>query len=223
MGVAHIKVETSKGLQPERECFLSTPQKAPQNPSRDLARARKMKVLASVLTSAQRSAQRSALVLAQAATYLSGRIQASDMLGRAPDMRPNAALAMQKVLGQIEASNKLMSNREKVVQDITNPGPSAVNGGHLTQTGLKRVDRKHQASVDAMVREVCGRLLGKKVSEPSTSGEAQVWADAARFFHNRIQATLGECEGRKPDMSVVAATAMRTVLAQILTDCKKKL
>jgi len=127
------------------------------------------------------------------------------------------------VLAQIEASSKLMSNREKVVQDITNPGLSAINGGQLTQTGLKRVDRKHQASVDAMVREVCGRLLGKKMSEPSTSGEAQVWTDAAMFFHNRIQAESGECQGRKPDMSVAAATAMRTVLAQITTDSKKRL
>jgi len=160
------------------------------------------------------SAKDEALVWAQAAAFLSGRIQGSQeqMPGRAPDMSMNAALAMQKVLGQIEAANKLMSNRQKVVQDITNPGPSAVNGGMITQTNLKRLSRQHQASVDAMVGEVCGRLLGKK-SESSV--DAKVWGDAAVFLHQRIQAASGECPVRKPDMSVTAATALRTVLAQI--------
>jgi len=36
------------------------------------------------------------------------------MPGRAADMSLHAALAMQKVLAQLEAASKLMSNREKV-------------------------------------------------------------------------------------------------------------
>jgi len=157
-----------------------------------------------------------ALVWVQAATYLSGRIQSSkaEMPGRAPDMGVPAALAMQKVLAQIEASCKLTSNRAKVVQDITNQGSTAVNGGKVTQTSLKRVPSSQQASVDAMVSEVCARLLGKTASEPS-SQNAQVWKDAAVYFHSRIQATSKEMPGRKRDMSVAAATATRTVLAQI--------
>merc|ERR1719171_15271 len=163
------------------------------------------------------STQQDALVWVQAATYLSGRIQKShdEMPGRAPDMSIHAALAMQKVLAQIEAASKLISNREKVVKDICNPGSKAINiGGELTQTDLKRVPTKHLSSVDAMVREVSGRLLGKSVSQPEAS-EAQVWADAAKYFHLRIQGTSKEMPGRKRDMSVAAATAMRTVLAQI--------
>jgi len=158
-----------------------------------------------------------ALACVQAATFLSKRIQASagECSGRAADMSPNAAKEMRTVLAQVEAGSKLMSNREKVIKDITNPGPQAIGGGTRTQLNLKRVDSKHQASVDAMVREVCNRLFGKKVSEPSTPEEARVWTQAAIFFNGRIQGSADECRGRDADMSPAAATAMRMVLAQI--------
>merc|ERR1712224_193505 len=100
-----------------------------------------------------------ALVWIQAATYLSGRIQKSheEMPGREPDMSLHAALAMQKVLAQIEAASKLISNREKVVKDICNPGPKPINvGNQLTQTDLKRLPTNHLSSVDAMIRELSG-------------------------------------------------------------------
>merc|ERR1719171_2712373 len=153
-----------------------------------------------------------ALVWIQAATFLSGRIQKShtDMPGRAPDMSFAAAIAMQKVLAQIEAASKLMSNKEKVVKDICNQGSTAVNGGQVTQTDLKRLQPGQQSSVDAMVGEVCSRLLGKNASQPGPSE----WAGAAEYLHHRIQAASKEMPGRKRDMSVAAATAMRAVLAQ---------
>jgi len=119
----------------------------------------------------------------------------------------------QKVLAQFEAVSKLMSNREKVVKDICNPGSTAVNGGQVTQTDLKRLPSAQQSSVDAMLREVCGRLLGKNASGPGPS-DAQVWADAAKYFHYRIQDTSKAMPGRNRDMSLAAATAIRTVLAQ---------
>jgi len=164
------------------------------------------------------STQQDALVWVQAATFFSGRIQKSDdeMPGRAADMSLHAALAMQKALAQIEAAAKLISNRETVVKDICNPGPKAVKiGGELSQTDLKRLEPTHLSSVDAMVREVCGRLLGKSASEPDPS-EAKVWANAATYFHLRTQAASKEMPGRNRDMSTAAATAMRTVLAQFL-------
>merc|ERR1712224_753982 len=158
------------------------------------------------------STEAEALVWVEAATFLSGRIQGSieEMPGRAPDMSLRAAVAMQKVLGQIEAASKLMSNHEKVVKDICNSGSTAINGGNVTQTDLERLPGK-QSSVDAMVREVCGRLLGKT---PGPS-EGEVWVGAAKYLHLRIQASSKEMPGRKRDMSTAAATAMRTVLAQI--------
>jgi hypothetical protein len=119
------------------------------------------------------------------------------------------------MLAQIEASSKLMSNRDRVVKDITNPGPPASGGGGLTQKHLQRVKPEHLEAVAAMVHEVCACLLGKKMSVPSTPGVAQVWADAAGFLSDRIQDPDSACPGRKPDMSSDAAAAMRKVLAPI--------
>jgi len=157
------------------------------------------------------------LAWAQAAAYLYWRIQAYDLTYRAPDMSPHAAKAMRTSLAQIEASSKLMSNRETVVKDITNAGPGAVKGGTLTQTDLKRVNPAHKSKVDAMVGEVCDRLIGKKLSGPATFQDAQVWAQAAVFFSQRIQASASEEPGREPDMSRAAAVAMRTMLARVTT------
>eukprot|EP00747_Dinoflagellata_sp_TGD_P139716 gnl/TRDRNA2_/TRDRNA2_175933_c0_seq1.p1 gnl/TRDRNA2_/TRDRNA2_175933_c0~~gnl/TRDRNA2_/TRDRNA2_175933_c0_seq1.p1 ORF type:complete len:477 (-),score=88.04 gnl/TRDRNA2_/TRDRNA2_175933_c0_seq1:16-1380(-) len=157
-----------------------------------------------------------AMAWQQAAIFLSGRVQGSADAcpGRARDMSSYAAKEMRAVLAQIEAFGKLMSNRETVVKDITNPGPRGVNGGQLTQTHLKRLDGTHQIHVDAMVKEVCNRLLGNKISEP-TSEQVQVWGEAARFFAGRFQTSPGQCPGREADMSYAAAQAMNTVLAQI--------
>jgi len=153
---------------------------------------------------------------AKAAAFFADRIQDSSggCPGRARDMSGNAGREMRKVLAEIEAASRLMSNREKVVQDITNPGPSGVNGGNLTQVDLKRVDRKHQTSVDAMVKEMCNRLLGNRSSAPSTE-QKQIWEEAAMFFNGRIQESAYACPGRTPDMSADAAKATRTVLTQI--------
>jgi len=166
-----------------------------------------------------------ALVWAQAARFLGARLQGSpeECCGRKADMSAAQAAAMRTALGQIEAAHMLMYNRETVVLDITNPGPRGVKGGQLSQTGLRRVDRKHQASVDAMINEVICRLLGKssrmktaaELSEPSGKEEVLVWAEAAAFFGARIQGSSDECEGRKADMSMRAATALRTVLAEM--------
>jgi len=158
------------------------------------------------------------MVWAQAATYLSSRTQGTSGAcpGRAPDMSRNAATMMLRMLAQIEACGKLMSNRERVVKDITNPGPQNIDGKQLTQAALKLVNPTHQETVLAMVHEVCGCLLGKKMSIPPTPGVAQVWTDAASYFHGRIQALASECRGRNPDMSPAAAEAMRKVLAQII-------
>jgi len=153
------------------------------------------------------------LVWAEAARYLSGRIQGTptEMPGRKPDMSSDAATALRTMLAQMEAAHMLMSNRGKVVQDITNPGPKNIDGKPLTQPELKRVGIEHQVFVDAMIREVCCRLLGKVTCKPQASEEL-VWADAARFLSGRIQGTSNEMPGRNPDMSADAATALRTVL-----------
>merc|ERR1719356_1831373 len=170
-----------------------------------------------------------AQVWADAALFFHHRIQASpaESPGRNADMSQAAAKAMRKVLPQIssqvdtiEASNReaaqmLIFNRERVVQDITNPGPTNIDGKKLTQTNLKRVDPKHVASVDAMVNEVCCCLLGRTTSKKPSPEDALVWAEAAKFLDGRIQGSPSDCPGRNPDMSSGAATALRTMLAKM--------
>merc|ERR1711871_1332545 len=134
---------------------------------------------------------------------------------RTPDMSMAAAKALKMVLGQMEAAHLLMTNREMVVKDITNPGPNGLKGGKLTQMNLKRLDSRHKASVDQMVKAVACGLLGQPVSGPSSPEDVLVWAEASVFLSQRIQSTIGEMPGRAPDMSRAAATAMRTVLADI--------
>merc|ERR1719171_2068188 len=165
----------------------------------------------------------------QAAKFLGARVQGSktEMPGREPDMSSAAATALRTVLGHIEVASKLVWNREIIVKDITNPGPRGVKGGQLSQTHLKRLDPKHAAAVDAMLREVCDRLLGnsskmasvKALSEPEAKEEVLAWADAASFFNSRIQGPSDECEFphqyRKADMSTAAAQALSTTLGRL--------
>jgi hypothetical protein len=168
-------------------------------------------------TTSRKPSPEDAPVWAQATAFLAGRIQGteSDCPGRAPDMSSAAATALRTMLAQMEAAHTMMNNRERVVKDITNPGPKNIDGKTLTQTDLKRVDAQHRASVDAMVREVCRRLLGKGASEPQAAGEASVWAEAARFLSGRIQGAPQDCPGRSPDMSPAAAAALRAVLESV--------
>jgi len=168
------------------------------------------------------AAPEEALVWMQAAVFLSGRIQSctSECVGRPADMSKNAAREMRAVLARVEAGSKLVSNRKKVVQDITNTGETAVGGGAVTQKNLLRVDAKNQAVVDAMVGELCLRLAGQRKTEPSSPAEAQVWTQAAVFFNARIQGAANECAGRAADMSPAAAAAMRDALAGIPSQTK---
>merc|ERR1719240_844496 len=113
------------------------------------------------------------------------------MPGREPDMSLGAANALRYVLAQVEkaaapleAAQLLSTNRARVVQDITNPGPKNIDGKELTQTELVRVDSKDQATVDAMVGEVCNRLQGKAGANDKIS---PVWSAAARYLSKRVQ------------------------------------
>merc|ERR1719191_1824089 len=95
------------------------------------------------------STQAEATVWMQAAKFLGKRIQGteSECGGRQPDMSAASADAMRTVLGQMEAAHKLISNREMVVNDITNSGSAGLKGGQLTQTNLTRVPSNKKATV----------------------------------------------------------------------------
>jgi hypothetical protein len=161
-----------------------------------------------------------------AATYLHGRIQSSvpQCPGRAPDMSPNAATAMRKVLVQIasmsesetgamEAAKALMSNRDRVVKDICNPGRTNIDGQKLTQPELQRLSKEKEACVHAMISDVCCSLVRSTNPQPNLKKEAAVWKAAAAYLVGRIQGEQDQCPGRKPDMSASAAQALKAELS----------
>jgi hypothetical protein len=160
-----------------------------------------------------------ALVWKNAAKFLGQRLQGSgvECPGRAPDMSLAAATAMRKALGQMEAGYKLLSNRDRVINDITNPAPK-------TQLELKRVDSRNKGLVEAMVSEVSNRLLSGATnanSLPRARDQALVWAHAARFLVARIQGPADAPDNpsgytdRRADMTTSAAIALRAALGQV--------
>merc|ERR1719375_1426931 len=158
-----------------------------------------------------------ALVWAQAAGFLSARVQGSigECPGREPDMSAAAAGQLKAALAKIEAAHALMYNRERVVEDITNPGPQNIDGKPLTQLHLIRLEPKNAATVSSMMSALASLLLGQTVSGPGFGTEAMVWKGAAAFLAGRVQGAPDEMPGRAPDMSSGAAAAMRTALGQM--------
>ena len=115
-----------------------------------------------------------------------------------------------------EAAKKLIMNHEAVLRDITNPLPRS-------QLELKRLPWTAATHIDRALHEVASRLLGCNTHRtPSSERQAAVWAATAQFLSKRLQATTEDAQRnppemreRKPDMSVGAAEAMRTVLADV--------
>merc|ERR1712224_1197027 len=111
-----------------------------------------------------------ALVWAHAASFLASRIQGPGddcdfpHEQRNADMSNAAATALRTTLARLEAAHRLPTNIERVVQDITNPGPSNIEGKKLPQLNLMRVKAADKYTVEEMVKAVCSRLLGQPVS-----------------------------------------------------------
>merc|ERR1712224_418610 len=127
-------------------------------------------VMTSVNSLSDPKCKEKALVWADAASFLASRIQGpGDECDfpheqRSADMSNAAATALRTTLARMEAAHRLATNVERVVQDITNPGPSNIDGKELTQLNLTRVKAVDKYTVEEMVKAVCSRLLGQPVS-----------------------------------------------------------
>ena len=128
------------------------------------------------------------------------------------------------------AAAKLIMNHGAVLKDIINTSPTTnIRGGELTQRNLQRVPAQHREQVDAFLREVTRRLLGRRPGAIAMAPSAQTssseddtqekkteaWPQAATYLAARVQSTRDEKPGRAPDMSAAAAAAMRAVLAEL--------
>jgi len=115
-----------------------------------------------------------------------------------------------------EAANKLISNRFRVLHDVTNPVPKS-------QPELTRVTMNDAHHVDQCLREISRRLLSGRAGAPlleehlesSQPGQAKAWALTAQFLSKRLQAAANDCPGREPDMSAAAAEAFAAVLSDV--------
>ena len=115
----------------------------------------------------------------------------------------------------MEAAQKLVDNHVYVLKDVTHPTP-------CTQTELARVDISCAHIVDEALRFLAWRLMGSpsldETLEPANDEQAATWRCAARFLDGRLQDAAEQHPGRKPDLSVGAARAMRAVLRDMSGD-----
>merc|ERR1719150_176248 len=100
-------------------------------------------------------------VWADAAKFFSSRVQDPQSMcdvpheNRKADMSMAAAKALRTTLGQMEAAHRLLSNRQMVLQDITNQGQQGLKGGKLTQAVVESTDgfaRHHQSGAARLER-----------------------------------------------------------------------
>ena len=134
----------------------------------------------------------------------------------------NGAAAAHAHAARLEAASALVGNHARVLLDLTNPSETLnIDGKELTQRfTLRRLPVQDRSDVDAFLCEVARRLLGGPLSLAHNAGfsggrRSAAWVQAAKYLTSRIQATPQQKAGRKPDMSVQAADAMKAVMGEL--------
>jgi len=122
------------------------------------------------------------------------------------------------------AARKLIGNHENVLRDVVNPSRTHnIDAKALTQLELTRVDVGCAMYADQALREVARRLLGRRAGlhqlevrmDPANEAQAAAWLGVSHYLHGRIQAADNEMPGRTPDLSPLAANAMKAVLREV--------
>jgi len=141
-------------------------------------------------------------------------------------------MAQFSVEARTEAAWRLIRNHEAVFRDVVNPSPNtSVIGTLLTQPELQRVpvneDPRNAQHVDAMLREVTRRILGRvtnplpPVPMPTREDHLAIWRTAVAFLYSRVHSPADSPRlppsraGRAPDMGMEAATVLRACLHEI--------
>jgi hypothetical protein len=169
-----------------------------------------------------------AAVWAAAAGFFGKRIQEPGdnseectSIGRQADMGLKACRQLKSKVGRLEAYCKLISNRDRVIQDMCNPGSKTIESGKdVTQADLARVDGANRGAAVEMVRALQSILLDQSAPVPSTLEDAAVWHQAATFLAARLQDEDSGLGFRAPDVSSNGAAAMRQALGAIEACCK---
>lgn len=122
-----------------------------------------------------------------------------------------------------DAASKLIGNHNNILKDVVNDSTVNIEGKPLTQLELERVAPELWTYVDECLREVARRLLGRRpgldqiaeIVDPSNGDQAGAWFRTCRYLDGRIQGDPNQKPGREPDMSKMAAAAMRAVLKEV--------
>jgi hypothetical protein len=115
-------------------------------------------------------------------------------------------MAQFSVEARTEAAWRLIRNHEAVFRDVVNPSPNtSVIGTLLTQPELQRVpvneDPRNAQHVDAMLREVTRRILGRvtnplpPVPMPTREDHLAIWRMAVAFLYSvrKRRSNAGTC------------------------------
>jgi len=112
---------------------------------------------------------------------------------------------------RVEAARKLITNRDRVLNDVCNPARKS------QPIPLKEVvSQSHKSAAENGMKETARRLLGQPSSENRHSAEDQkAWVDMAKIIDARLQTSSAQCPTRVRDMGEEAGAALRAVLKEV--------
>lgn len=119
---------------------------------------------------------------------------------------------------RVEAARKLVTNRDRVINDVCNP---ARKSQPIPLTVV--VSKDDRGAAENGMKETARRLLGcpsgvdtvQAPIKPTTDAEKQAWVDMAMIIDARLQTIPQQCSYREPDMSEEAGAALRATLKEV--------
>merc|ERR1719210_1160173 len=126
------------------------------------------------------------------------------------------AAAKFSLAARVEAAEKLITNRERVLNDICNS-----NRKTAPLPDVPVVPLQFASTVENGMIETARRLLGGRSQEPSsprfssTAADKDALVNMAKIIDARLQTTFAQCPGRAPDMKEEAGAALRAVVKEV--------
>jgi len=120
---------------------------------------------------------------------------------------------------RVEAARKLITNRDRVLNDVCNP---ARKSQPIPLTLF--VPRENSGAAESGMMETARRLLGRPsgleglqspINPGADSADKQAWVDMAMIIDARLQTSPHQCNYRAPDMGEDAGAALCATLKEV--------
>merc|ERR1719343_512419 len=120
---------------------------------------------------------------------------------------------------RVEAARKLITNRDRVLNDVCNP---ARKSQPIPLTLF--VPRENNGAAESGMMETARRLLGRPsgleglqspINPGADSADKQAWVDMAMIIDARLQTSPHQCNYRAPDMGEDAGAALCATLKEV--------